>query len=54
MVEQTHFDSVIPELEARRAALLAELHEERQRDVELSACDMEELGSMHAAVAEQA
>jgi hypothetical protein len=54
VVEQTQFGPIIPDLQARRAALLAELHEERQRDLELSACDQEELGSMHAAMVEQA
>lgn len=53
MVEASDFDAVLPGLEARKAALLAELHAERQRDVELSACDQEELQAMHAAVAEQ-
>lgn len=51
---ETDFSAVLPNLEARRAALLAELHAERQRDVELSACDQDELAGMHAAIAEQA
>ncbi|KAK4050282.1 hypothetical protein OIV83_003603 [Microbotryomycetes sp. JL201] len=54
VVEASEFDEVLPALEAHKAALLAELHAERQRDVELSACDQEELDAMHAAVAEQA
>ncbi|ORY74099.1 Spc7 kinetochore protein-domain-containing protein [Leucosporidium creatinivorum] len=54
VVAETDFATVLPNLEARRAALLAELHAERQRDVELSACDQEELAGMHAAIAEQA
>ncbi|KAK4051993.1 hypothetical protein OIO90_004523 [Microbotryomycetes sp. JL221] len=54
VVDESNFDDVLPSLEARREALLAELHAERQRDVELSACDQEELEAMHAAVAEQA
>ncbi|KAM0786347.1 hypothetical protein ACM66B_001819 [Microbotryomycetes sp. NB124-2] len=54
IVDASEFNEVLPALEQRKAALLAELHAERQRDVELSACDQEELEAMHAAVAEQA
>lgn len=54
LVAELQFGAVLPELEARRAALLGELHAERARDLELSACDPAELAQLHADVDEQA
>lgn len=53
MLEATTFETIIPEQQARHAALLKELLEERTRDLELSACDDEELGELQSAVVEQ-
>jgi len=54
LVAELEFEAVLPELEARRAALLDELHAERARDLELSACDQAELAQLRADADEQA
>ena len=54
VVQEAEFTNVLPGLQARRAALLAELHEERNRDLELSACDQDHLAELHGAIVEQA
>ena len=53
MVEESKFEQVIPGLEERRAALMIELHSERARDLELSACDQDQLAELRSAIAEQ-
>ncbi|SCV70498.1 BQ2448_1892 [Microbotryum intermedium] len=54
VIEEARIGSVIPDLQARREALLAELLAERQRDLELCACDQEELAQAHESLQEQA
>lgn len=54
MVENSKFEDVLSHLAKRKAELLLELHAERARDLELSACDQEILSENRSAVVEQA
>jgi hypothetical protein len=54
IIESTSFDQVIPELEQRRAQLMEVLRQEKDRDLELDACDKDVLDELREAIVEQA
>lgn len=54
VIESTSFDQVIPQLESRRAQLMEEWRQEKDRDLELDACDRDVLEELREAIVEQA